>query len=141
MESGAEHFIPVDGTDSLAEAVKAITGGHGAHAVIVCTSHQGAYDESINLLRFGGRLVCVGMPEGDVKPIASASPGLLVAKSIEIVGSAVGSRKQAIEAVEFAARGVVKTHYRVEKMDKLTDVFKAMHDQKLKGRVVIDLSG
>lgn len=34
----------------------------------------------------------------------------------------------------------MKTHYRVEKLDKLTEVFKEMDAQKLKGRVVIDLS-
>lgn len=140
LESGAEHFIPVDGTESLAEAVKAVTGGHGAHAVVVCTAHQGAYDESVNLLRFGGRVVCIGIPEGDMKPIASANAGIMVGKSLQIVGSAVGTRKEAIEAVEFAARGIVKVHYRIEKMDKLTDVFKEMDAQKLKGRVVIDLS-
>ena len=38
------------------------------------------------------------------------------------------------------ARGVVRTHFRVEKMDKLTDVFQEMSDGKLKGRVVLDLS-
>jgi len=141
LENGAEHFISVDGTDSLADAVQALTGGHGAHAVVVCTAHQGAYDESVNLLRFGGRVVCVGIPEGDMKPIASATAGVMVAKALQIVGSAVGTRKEAIEAVEFAARGIVKTHYTVEKMDKLTDVFNQMDQQKLKGRVVIDLSG
>ncbi|KAG9205230.1 hypothetical protein B5807_04936 [Epicoccum nigrum] len=140
LESGAEHFIPVDGTSSLAEAVQQLTGGHGAHAVVVCTAHQGAYDESVNLLRFGGRVVCVGIPEGDMKPIGSANAGILVAKALQIVGSAVGTRKEAIEAVEFAARGIVKTHYRVEKLDKLTSVFEEMDKQQLKGRVVIDLS-
>jgi len=140
LESGAEHFIPVDGTSSIAEAVQQLTGGHGAHAVVVCTAHQGAYDDSVNLLRFGGRVVCVGIPEGDMKPIGSANAGIMVAKALQIVGSAVGTRKEAIEAVEFAARGIVKTHYRVEKLDKLTEVFKEMDAQKLKGRVVIDLS-
>jgi propanol-preferring alcohol dehydrogenase len=38
------------------------------------------------------------------------------------------------------ARGVVETRFRVEKMDKLTDVFQEMFDGKLKGRVVLDLS-
>jgi propanol-preferring alcohol dehydrogenase len=75
-----------------------------------------------------------------MKPIASATAGIMVVKALQIVGSAVGTRKEAIEAVEFAARGIVKTHYRVEKLDKLTDVFKEMDSQKLKGRVVIDLS-
>ena len=140
LSSGAEHFLPLDGTDSLADAVKAVTGGHGAHAVVVCTAHQGAYDVSVDLLRFGGRVVCVGIPEGDMKPIGSANAGILVAKALQIVGSAVGTRKEAIEAVEFAARGIVKTHYRVERMGALTDVFREMDAQKLKGRVVIDLS-
>lgn len=140
LESGAEHFIPVDGTEDLSEAVKAVTGGLGAHAVVVCTAHKGAYDVSCDLLRFGGRVVCVGIPENDDTPIKSAQPSAFVAKSIQVVGSAVGTRKEAIEAIEFAARGVIKTHYRVEKMDKLNDVFKEMEQQKLQGRVVLDLS-
>jgi propanol-preferring alcohol dehydrogenase len=140
MESGAEHFIPVDGTDNMVEAVTSLTNGLGAHAVVVCTANNGAYGESANLLRFGGRVVCVGIPEGDVVPMKSANPSLLVAKALQIVGSAVGTRKEAIETLEFAARGIVKTHFRIEKMDKLTDVFQEMHEGKLQGRVVLDLS-
>ncbi|OAL50145.1 GroES-like protein [Pyrenochaeta sp. DS3sAY3a] len=140
LESGAEHFIPVDGTDNMVEAVQALTSGLGAHAVVVCTANNGAYGQSAELLRFGGRVVCVGIPEGDVVPMKSASPGLLVAKALQIVGSAVGSRKEAIETMEFAARGLVKTHFREEKLDKLTEVFKEMHEGTLKGRVVIDLT-
>lgn len=139
LESGAEHFIPVDGTENMVEAVKELTGGLGAHAVVVCTANNNAYAESANLLRFGGRVVCVGIPEGDVVPMKSAAPGLMVGKEIQIVGSAVGSRKEAIETLDFAARGIVKTHFRTEKMEKLTEVFQEMHEQKLKGRVVLEL--
>lgn len=120
--------------------MQSLTGGYGAHAVVVCTDNQGAYNESVNLLRFGGRVVCVGIPGGDVEPIGSANAGILVAKAIQIVGSAVGTRKEAIEACELAARGVVKTHFRTEKLEKLPSVFEEMHKHELKGRVVIDLS-
>jgi propanol-preferring alcohol dehydrogenase len=140
MESGAEHFIPVDGTDDMAEAVKSLTNGLGAHAVVVCTANNAAYANSLDLLRFGGRVVCVGIPEGDVVPMKSASPGLIVAKALQIVGSAVGDRREAIETLDFAARGIIKTHFRTEKMDKLTSVFEEMHKGELKGRVVLDLS-
>jgi propanol-preferring alcohol dehydrogenase len=140
MESGAEHFIPVDGTDDMAEAVKALTNGLGAHAVVVCTANNAAYASSLDLLRFGGRVVCVGIPEGDVVPMKSATPGLIVAKALQIVGSAVGDRKEAIETLDFAARGIVKTHFRTEKMEKLTSVFEEMHRGEMKGRVVLDLS-
>lgn len=140
LESGAEHFIPVDGTDDFPAAVKELTGGLGAHAVVVLTANNAAYATSVDLLRFGGRVVCVGIPEGDMIPIKSALPQILVAKAVQIVGVAVGDRKEAIETLDFAARGIVKTHYRVEKMEKLTDVFREMDEGKLKGRVVLDLS-
>ncbi|KAF2017271.1 alcohol dehydrogenase-like protein [Aaosphaeria arxii CBS 175.79] len=139
LESGAEHFLPIDGTDDIVNAVKELTGGLGVHAVLVLTANNAAYGSSIDMLRFGGRVVCVGIPENEPVPIKSAYPSTLVGKSLSVVGSAVGDRKEAIETLDFAARGIVKTHYRTEKMDKLTDVFKEMHDGTLKGRVVLDL--
>jgi propanol-preferring alcohol dehydrogenase len=38
-----------------------------------------------------------------------------------------------------AARGVVKTRLRIEKMENLTDVFQQMSEGKMQGRVVLDL--
>lgn len=85
-------------------------------------------------------LVCVGIPEGTPQPIKGAMAGQMLQKELRIVGSAVGSRKEAIEVLELAKRGVVKMHYRVEKKEKLGEVFKEMEEGKLKGRVVLDLS-
>lgn len=93
----------------------------------------------MDLLRFGGTLVCVGLPEGDLKAISTAYPQVLVAKAQKIVGVAVGNRKEAIETLDLAARGVIKTHFRTEKMDKLTETFEQMHKGELNGRVVLDL--
>ncbi|KAF2151793.1 GroES-like protein [Myriangium duriaei CBS 260.36] len=139
MESGAEHFIDHTASKSVAEDVKALTGGMGAHAVLVLTAANGAYAMATDLLRFGGTLVCVGLPEGELKPIATAFPQVLVAKELKIVGVAVGNRKEAIETLEMAERGIIKTHFRTETMDKLTNVFEEMDSQKLIGRVVLDL--
>ncbi|OBT70012.1 hypothetical protein VE03_00501 [Pseudogymnoascus sp. 23342-1-I1] len=141
MESGAEAFFDVTKFDDagLAEEVKRVTGGLGAHAVLVCTAVNRAYAQSLGLLRFGGTVVCVGMPEGEPVAIASAVPGGLIAKQLTIVGSAVGNQREAGEVLELAARGLVETHLRVEKLDRLTEVFKEMEGGKLQGRVVIDL--
>ena len=92
------------------------------------------------MLKFGGTLVCVGLPEGDLKGIATAYPQFLVAKAQKIVGVAVGDRREAIETLEFAERGISKTHFRTVKMDELTKVFEEMDRGELKGRVVLDLS-
>lgn len=139
MENGAEHFIAVDGAQDIVDTVKSLTNGLGAHAVVVCAGNNAAYAQSAEMLRFGGRVVCVGIPEGECMPIKSVTPNLLVAKSAQVVGSAVGNRKEAIETMEFAARGIIKSHFRIEKMDKLTDIFKEMQEGKLQGRVVLDL--
>ena len=73
---GAEAFIDVTKHDnkSMAEEVMKITGGLGASAVIVCTASNKAYAQAMDFLRFGGTLVCVGMPEGKPVPIEKAFP-------------------------------------------------------------------
>jgi alcohol dehydrogenase, propanol-preferring len=141
MDCGAEAFIDITKHDdkSIGEEVKKITGGLGASAVIVCTAANKAYAQALSMLRFGGTLVCVGMPEGDLVPIAGAFPSVLVQRQFRIVGSAVGNNKEALEVLELAARGLVKTHYRIEKMEKLTEIFQEMSEMKMQGRVVLDL--
>lgn len=111
----------------------------GAAAVLVCTASNAAYGQSLGFLRFGGTLVCIGVPEGKQVPIASADPATMLAQELRIVGSAVGNRKDAIETMNMAARGVVKTHFVVEPMSNLTDIFQRMDAMTLKGRVVLDL--
>lgn len=138
-ECGAEVFI--DHTKgNAADEVKKATGGLGAKAVLVLTAANAAYTQGMDMLSFAGTLVCVGLPEGDMKPISNSFPQLLVAKEQKIVGSAVGTRKEAIDSLAFAARGIVKTHFKTVKMEELTSVFEEMHEGKLKGRVVLDLS-
>ena len=99
-----------------------VAGGLGASAVIVCTASNKAYAQALDFLRFGGTVVCVGMPEGEPQPIAKSYPQALIFKQATIAAVAVGNRRDAIECLDFAARGIVKTHVRVEKMEKLTDV-------------------
>jgi len=140
-ECGAEAFIDLTKHDdkSIAAEVKRICGGLGASAVIVCTASNRAYAQALSLLRFGGTVVCVGLPEGDFVPIANAFPAAMIAQQHRIVASAVGNQREALECLDLAARGIVKTHYRVEKMDKLTEIFQEMSEGKMRGRVVLDL--
>ncbi|OKL61434.1 Alcohol dehydrogenase 2 [Talaromyces atroroseus] len=142
LESGAEHFVDFAklDEDSITGHVKALTGGMGAHAAVVCTAANAAYAQALQLLRFNGTLVCVGIPEGDRVAIGGAAPGAMISKHLTITGSAVGNRFEAIRALEFAERGIIKAHYEVEKMEQLTDIFERMKQGTLRGRVVLDLS-
>jgi propanol-preferring alcohol dehydrogenase len=79
------------------------------------------------------------MPEGDSVPIANSFPATIVAGEFSIRGSAVGNQREALEVLDMAARGIVKTRLRIEKMENLTEVFKEMSEGKMQGRVVLDL--
>ena len=123
-ECGSEVFLDITKHDdkSIVEEVKKTTGGLGASAVMVCTASNKAYAQAVDFLRFGGTLVCVGVPEGKLEPISSAFPTSVVFKQLTIAGTAVGNRKDAAEVLDFAVRGVVKIHTRIEPLEKLDDV-------------------
>ncbi|KAK2868089.1 hypothetical protein FQN49_003175 [Arthroderma sp. PD_2] len=147
LDSGAEHFIDITqytpddkGTEDMIEKVNSLTEGLGAHAAIICSASNAAYAQALSMLRTNGTLVCVGIPEDEKQPIASCSPSLMITRSLTVVGSVVGNEKDAVEVLDFAARGIIKCHFRVEKMDKLTEVFEEMGRGSIQGRVVLDLS-
>ena len=147
-ECGAEIFIDLtkfsrdaEGSKGITQAVKDATGGVGAQAVVVCTASNAAYAQALDFLKFNGTLVCVGVPEGDPVAIANADPAKMLVSQLNIRGSAVGNRKEAIETLEMAARGVVKTHFTTCKMGEVNGVFEKMDKGELQGRVVVDLSG
>ncbi|KAI0397405.1 alcohol dehydrogenase-like protein [Xylariaceae sp. FL0594] len=143
LESGAEHFVDVSAfsDDGIGKEVKRLTGW-GASAVIVCTSSNRAYAQALGMLRFGGTLVCVGMPEGEPVPIANAFPSRMVVQELRIVSSAVGNRADAAATLDMAARGdvVVRFPVRTVGLGDLQAVFEDMARGKIVGRVVLDFS-
>lgn len=138
QERGAERFLKLG--PGLAERAKEATDGEGAAAVVVCSGNNAAYAQALELLRFNGTLVCVGVPGGALTPIAGAIPGAMVSKQLNIAGSTVGSRRQAIETLAMASRGIVKTHVNVVAPTDLVQAFTEMRSGKLHGRVVLDIS-
>ena len=146
IASGAHHFVDItefpkdDDGDAISERVKGLCDGLGAHAVIVCAASNIAYAQGLKLLRFNGHLVCVGIPEHTAAPIATANPGFLISNQLTISGTAVGNRQDALDVLDLAARGVLKTVIQVKKMAEMNEVFKSMHEGTLQGRVVVDLT-
>ncbi|TPX11476.1 uncharacterized protein E0L32_007895 [Thyridium curvatum] len=143
MESGAEHFVDVtrfSQDDGISNHVKSLADGLGVDAVIVCTGSNHAYRQSTGFLRFSGTVVCVGVPEGALIPIAGACPSALVVQNQSIVGSAVGNQREAAEVLDFAARGILKAHVEIRKLEDLTKAFEDLGAGNLRGRIVVDLS-
>ncbi|KAJ6255983.1 hypothetical protein Dda_9276 [Drechslerella dactyloides] len=139
---GADAFLDFRkySDEELADAVKTATGGPGAHVVLVTTSSQKSYDQAIGLLRPGGKMVCVGIPEGQETPIKGVVASHIATKQKQVIGSAVGSLAETAECLAAAGRGEAKVEVSVLKLEKLGEIFRDMEEGKLQGRVVLDLS-
>jgi propanol-preferring alcohol dehydrogenase len=135
---GAEVFLDFMKEKDIIQAVKdASSDGHGPHAAIVAASGAKAYEQALDYLRPRGKLVAVGLPP-DTN--IQANVFWTVFKSLTIVGSYVGNRQDAQEALDIAARGKVKCYYQTLPLSQLPQVYDDMHHGKITGRIVLDLS-
>ncbi|KAK6542736.1 hypothetical protein TWF694_006677 [Orbilia ellipsospora] len=139
---GAEAFFDFRkySDEELAKAIKDITGGAGAHVVLVTAGSQKSYDQALEMIRPGGKMICVGIPEGEETPIKGAVPSNIATKQKQIIGSALGSLQETVECLAAAEKGEAKVEVRIEKLERLGEIFKDMEEGQLQGRVVLDLS-
>ncbi|KAJ7651116.1 hypothetical protein FB45DRAFT_1050917 [Roridomyces roridus] len=136
LELGADKWIDFKETQDIVEEIKALTGGFGAHAAVVTTANSSGYKQAIEYLRPGGSLMAVGLPG---KASLEASIFFTVFKSISILGSYVGNRQDAVEALEIAARGDVKCKYALKTLHDLSSVYEGLAKGDVAGRVVLEM--
>jgi propanol-preferring alcohol dehydrogenase len=97
-----------------AVALKKETGG-GAHGVLITAPSLIAFKQGIGMTRKLGTCVLVGLPPGEF-PVPLFD---VVANCITIRGSFVGTREDMAEALDFAARGLVKADVELQPLSAI----------------------
>lgn len=138
MELGATTWLDFKKEKDIVAAVQRVTDGLGAHAAIVAAASADSYEKALEYLRPRGTLVAVGLPN-DTK--IKADVFFTVLQSKRIVGSYVGNRQDAAEALDLAATGGIKTHFSVEPLENLPGVYERMKNGQVVGRIVLDCCG
>ncbi|WBW75406.1 alcohol dehydrogenase Adh1 [Schizosaccharomyces osmophilus] len=123
-------------TDDVVEVVKEKTGG-GAHGTLVLSTSPKSYEQAASFARPGSTMITVAMPAGAK---LGADIFWLTVKQLKVCGSHVGSRLDSVEAMDYLARGLVKPFYKVQPFSTLPEVYNLMHEGKIAGRIVLDLS-
>lgn len=133
-EMGAEAFVDFAATKDIVKDIKEATDG-GPHAVIHVAVSEKAIGVSTDYVRPCGTIVLVGLPAG-----AEARSKVFqhVIKSIDIKGSYVGNRKDSAEALDFFARGLVRSPIKITGLSQLADVYEKMEKGQIVGRYVLD---
>ncbi|KAK2041902.1 zinc-binding dehydrogenase [Colletotrichum somersetense] len=134
---GAEHYIDVTTPGTLGEKIRQATGGHGAKAVVVTATATVAYQEAYELLAPFGTLMCVGILSAEAR--VSFNPLWLISKGWKIMSSAVGTRRDVLEALEFVRRRTVVPKVQVGRLEDVQELVQTMYAGQLKGKWVLKL--
>ncbi|KAF2845419.1 alcohol dehydrogenase [Plenodomus tracheiphilus IPT5] len=105
LDLGAEVYLDVLAVDDLAREVNALTKTQGVSAALAIAGSGKAYQAAFELLGPYGTLVCVGIPPPHER--VSFHPLQFIDKGIRIIGTAVGTRSDILEALGFVERGSV----------------------------------
>ncbi|KAJ7642131.1 chaperonin 10-like protein [Roridomyces roridus] len=136
LSLGAEAWIDFKESKDIVKEIKAHTGGEGAHAAVVTATSGAGYQQAVSYLRAGGTLMAVGLPG---TATFDSSIFFTVFKSINIHGSYVGNRQDAVEALDIAARGDVKCHFELKELGDLASTYEGMQNGTVAGRVVLNM--
>ena len=100
-EVGADIVINGHEVDDVAALIQEKTGG--AHSAVVTAVSKVAFNQAVDSVRAGGRVVAVGLPS----EMMDLSIVKTVLDGIQVIGSLVGTRKDLEEAFQFGAEGLV----------------------------------
>ncbi|KAJ7183000.1 chaperonin 10-like protein [Mycena crocata] len=137
MKLGAEKWIDFKTSTNLVRDVKEAAGGEGPHSAVVAASNLGPLDQAVMYLRPKGTLVAVGIPSG--MPMLTVPVGVLITKCLNILGSCNGTRQDAVEALDIAARGKIACVHEVKPLSEINAVIADMAAQNVAGRVVLKM--
>ena len=87
-EFGATDVVAERGDEGI-EKVRDLTGGDGTHVVIEAVGHMPAYEQAVGVVRPGGVISRVGVPQYDNAPVGFAS---LFGRNITLTGGPAPAR-------------------------------------------------
>jgi NAD+-dependent secondary alcohol dehydrogenase Adh1 len=129
-ECGAHHTVKSDGNEM--EAVAALTGGHGAEAVIDFVGEGDAVARGLAMTRNGGVYYIVGYGGKIELPTID-----MITSEKTIVGNLVGTYPELVELMALADRGRVNLATREYRLVHANEALKDLHHGKIKGRAVL----
>ncbi|CEL91041.1 alcohol dehydrogenase AdhP [Streptococcus sanguinis] len=133
-EVGADIVINGHEVEDVAALIQEKTGG--AHSAVVTAVSKVAFNQAVDSVRAGGRVVAVGLPS----EMMDLSIVKTVLDGIQVIGSLVGTRKDLEEAFQFGAEGLVVPIVQKRPVSDAVDVFDEMEAGTIQGRMVLDFT-
>ncbi len=129
-ECGAHHTVKADGNE--VEAVKQLTHGNGAEAVLDFVGEGDAVEKGLAMTRNNGFYYIIGYGGKIDLPTID-----MITSEKTIVGNLVGTYPELVELMALADRGLVHLATREYKLSEANEALHDLHNGKIKGRAVL----
>jgi threonine dehydrogenase-like Zn-dependent dehydrogenase len=132
---GATDVVAARGEEGIA-AVRELTGGHGTHAVLECVGHMPAYEQAVGVVRAGGVISRVGVPQYEEAPVGFGS---LFGRNITLTGGPGAQRSYIEELLPDVLEGRIepgRVFDRTVSLEQTPDGYRAM-DQREALKVLV----
>jgi threonine dehydrogenase-like Zn-dependent dehydrogenase len=127
-EFGATDVVAERGEEGIAK-VRDLTGGLGSHKVLEAVGYRNAYDQAVGVVRAGGTISRVGVPQYDEAPTGFTS---LFGRNITLNGGPAPVRAYIEELLPAVLDGTVdpgRVFDRTVNLDQIADGYRAMNDR------------
>ena len=134
-EFGATDVVAERGDEGIAKVLE-LTGGHGTHTVLECVGHMPAYEQSVGVVRAGGVISRVGVPQYEEAPVGFGS---LFGRNITLTGGPGAQRKYVEELLPDVLEGRIepgRVFDRTVGLDETPEGYRAM-DQREALKVLV----
>jgi threonine dehydrogenase-like Zn-dependent dehydrogenase len=134
-EFGATDVVAERGEEGIAR-VRDLTGGDGTHTVLECVGHRPAYEQALGVVRAGGVISRVGVPQYDEAPIGFTS---LFGRNLTLTGGPAPVRAYIEELMPDILDGRLqpgRVFDRAISLDQTPDGYRAM-DQRQALKVLV----
>ncbi|MEO3783934.1 alcohol dehydrogenase catalytic domain-containing protein [Actinocorallia sp. B10E7] len=125
VEFGATDVVAERGEEGI-EKVRELTGGHGARKVLEAVGHMPAYEQAVGVVRPGGVISRVGVPQYSDAPVGFSS---LFGPNITLTGGPAPVRAYIEELMPAILDGTVqpgKVFDRTISLEEIPDGYRAM---------------
>jgi alcohol dehydrogenase, propanol-preferring len=126
---GAEAYVDFLTAESVSKAVLRATEERGVRAVLAVAGSKQAYQESFEMMAPFGVLVCIGIPPPT--ELIQFHPLQFIDMGFQVIGSAVGTRADILDALEFVRRGEVVPKVQSAKLDELDHIMNGLTSGKV----------
>lgn len=133
---GGDVYIDFTKSQDIVKDIQDATNG-GPHGVINVSTAEKAIQQSCQYVRPTGTVILVGMP---ANAFCKSDVFSHVVKSIKVKGSYVGNRQDTKEALDFFARGEVKSPIKLAGLSEVPRIYEEMGAGTVVGRYVVDTS-